>query len=121
MSSLSLPRSPNKVRVRILNTTTSMTVHAKYFVEPLLAGHESFNLTTVGYLIENERLGKKVLFDCGSRKDWWGFPPSVKERLGVIIRGLRVEKDVGEILEEKGVGMGEIGKDVFVGLGACCV
>ncbi|KAF2122886.1 beta-lactamase-like protein [Lophiotrema nucula] len=67
----------------------------------ILPGHENLNLTSVTFLIE--RLGKKVLFDCGARKDFENFSPFVKNRLNLNVRGLKIEKDVYEIVQEAGV------------------
>ncbi|KAL4777077.1 beta-lactamase-like protein [Aspergillus nidulans var. acristatus] len=46
------------VRVRAIDTTTNMVY-----------GHQHLTLKTFCFLIEHERLGRKVLFDCGARKD----------------------------------------------------
>ena len=62
---LTFPTHPNTVSGPMFDTTTSMVVGAKYFDQPVLPGLESFNLTTKEFLIENERLGKKVVFDLG--------------------------------------------------------
>jgi hypothetical protein len=100
---LSFPFSSNTVKVRMFDTTTNMVARAEYFVDPVLPGHEGFNFTTVGFLIENESLGKKAVFDLGSKKDFWNFPPAAKDRLARILIGLKVDKNADEILKEAGV------------------
>ena len=107
---LLLPSSPNTVRVRMFDTTTNMVVSAEYFVEPILPGHEDFNLPTVGFLIENARLDKRILFDLGCRRDFWKSPPAMRDRMMRILRGLRVEKGASDVLNEAGVNVGSIGK-----------
>ena len=105
-----LPASSSTVRVRMFDTTTTMAVGAEFFVDPVRPGHEVFNLTTVGFLIEHETLGKKVLFDLGCRKDWWNSPPQMKSRLVRILKGLKVEENVSEIIEHAGLTLGSIGQ-----------
>ena len=61
------------------------------------------------FLLENKKLGKTVLFDCGSRKDFWNFAPAVQKMLRDIVPGLKVEKNVNEILKEAGVDLKKLG------------
>lgn len=67
------------------------------------------SVITVAFLIENERLGKKAMFDLGTRKDYWNSPPSTLTRIEAAIPGVRIDKDVTEILEEGGIKLSEIG------------
>jgi hypothetical protein len=105
---VTFPKSERTVRVRMLDTTTLMTVNARSFIEPVQPGHEIVNITDVAFLVENETTGQKVMFDLGVRKDYWNFPAVLQRRLGTVIPGLRVDKDVSEILEEKGIGLDSI-------------
>ena len=105
---MDFPKSENVVRVRMVDTTTLMTGRAENFVKPVQPGHEIINITDVAFLVEHEASGKKMMFDLGVRKDYWNLPPVLQKRLGVVIPGLRVDKDVSEILEENGVGLGTI-------------
>jgi hypothetical protein len=104
------PPSNNTVRVRMLDTTSVMSLDASSFVKPVMPGHEIMSVTTVAFLIENERLSKKAMFDLGTRKDYWNSPPFTLTRIEAAIPGVRVDKDVTEILKNKGVKLGEIGK-----------
>jgi hypothetical protein len=87
-----------------------MSLDASSFVKPVMPGHETMSVTTVAFLIENGRLSKKAMFDLGTRKDYWNSPPFTLTRIEAAIPGVRVDKDVTEILKEKGVKLGEIGK-----------
>lgn len=91
------------MRVRLIDTTTLMTIRSESFVKPVQKGHELINVTDVAFLIEHEPSGKKILFDLGCRKDYWNLPAVIQKRLGDVIPSLRVDKDVSEILQEKGV------------------
>jgi hypothetical protein len=51
-----LLKSSNTVRLRIPDTTKKMVVDAEYLFEPVVSGHEAFNLVTVGFLADHERL-----------------------------------------------------------------
>ncbi|OAA60328.1 metallo-beta-lactamase superfamily protein [Niveomyces insectorum RCEF 264] len=97
------PPSNNTVRVRMLDTTSVMSLHAFSFVQPVMPGHELMSVTTMAFLLENERLGKRAMFDLGTRKDYWNSPPMTLQRIQDAIPGVRIDKDVTEILEEKGV------------------
>lgn len=101
--SLKIPTSDSVVRVRAIDTTANMCVSAQGFVKPVMEGFDNLNLTTMAFLIENDALGKKILFDCGARKDFENLAPCVKRRLNTLVQGLKVEKDVNEIIEEAGI------------------
>ncbi|KAJ5385600.1 hypothetical protein N7517_003511 [Penicillium concentricum] len=108
---MSLPQSDHIVRVKLIDTTTYLTGIAKVFVEPVVAGHETFNFNDLAFLIENERTGKKVMFDLGTRKDYWNLAPAVQRVLGLdsAMTGMKVDKDVAQILVEGGVSLDTIG------------
>jgi hypothetical protein len=103
------PPSQNTVRVRMLDTTSVMALDASSFIKPVMHGHEIMSVTTVAFLIYNERLGKKAMFDLGTRKDYWNSPPFTLTRIEAAIPGVRVDNNVTEILEENGVKLSEIG------------
>ena len=68
-------------------------------VEPEIRGHEFLNLPTFAFYIYNPRLEKRVLFDMGSRKDWWNQPPVVTAAIEAKgIPGIRINKGIDEIL-----------------------
>lgn len=100
---LDLPLSDRTVRVRLVDTTTVMTVDALAFVDPVQKHHQHLNLTDVAFLIENDTTGQKVMFDLGTRKDYWNLPPVTLQRGARILSGLKIDKDVTEVLEENGV------------------
>jgi hypothetical protein len=94
----------------MLDTTSFMSLDASSFVKPVMPGHETMSVITVAFLIENERLGKKAMFDLGTRKDYWNSPPFTLTRIEAAIPGVKIDKDVTEILEENGVQLSEIGR-----------
>lgn len=102
------PPSNNVVRVRMVDTTSVMKLHAEAFLKPVMPGHEIMSVIDLAFLIENPRLGKKAMFDLGTRKDYWNSPPWTIKRIEAAIPGVRVDKDVTEILQEKGMDLGEI-------------
>ncbi|KAJ5937119.1 hypothetical protein N7466_003569 [Penicillium verhagenii] len=105
-----VPDSDQTVRVRLLDTTTYLTGIAKVFVDPVVAGHETFSFNDFAFLIENQRLGKKVMFDLGTRKDYWNLAPSVQQIFGTdsVMTGMRIDKNVSEILTDGGIELSEI-------------
>jgi hypothetical protein len=92
----------------MIDTTAVMVVNAKMFVEPVQKGHEWININVAAFLIEHPASGKKVMFDLGVRKDYWNLPASMQKRLGFVVPALRVDKDVTEILQGKGVELNQI-------------
>ncbi|KAK4503576.1 hypothetical protein PRZ48_004491 [Zasmidium cellare] len=102
------PPSNNTVRVRMIDTTATLTAKAECFLRPKLPGHDLLSMTAVAFLIEHEGLGKKAMFDLGVRKDFWNYPPAVARRLETVIPGIKVDRDVTEILEEGGCSLDRI-------------
>lgn len=100
--SLSLPKSDSTVEVRIVNTTTDIVVPAKAFVQPVQKGHEYMNMPTFAFLVKNNKLGKTLMFDLGSRKDWWNHSPAAHGSIKNGIPGLNVTKSINEVLREGG-------------------
>ena len=107
---LQAPPSDSTVRVRMIDTTSIMTIASQSFLNPVVPGHDTINCTDVAFLIENQQQGRRVLFDAGVRKDFWNLPPLIQKRFGDIIPGLKVDKDVTEILEEHNVQLELIGQ-----------
>ena len=110
MADVEIPKSSNTVRVRMFDTTTNMVVNAGAFVEPVLPGHEHFNLSTVGFLIEHEELGKKVVFDLGAKKDFWNYAPLTRDLIPKVCTGLKVDRNASEILQDAGIDLPSISK-----------
>ena len=106
MAPLNIPKSNATVRVRAIDTKFFASLHSDRFLEPVTPGMETLNLTTVCYLLENRDSSgqsKRILFDCGARKDFENYPPAIKARLNSIIKGLKIEADVNDVLEDAGI------------------
>lgn len=101
--SLNLPKGDSTVDVHIINTTCDIVVPAWAFVHPVQKGHETMNMPTFAFMIENKRLRKKVMFDLGCRKDWWNHAPAAKAAITGGIPGLNIPKNINEVLREGGV------------------
>jgi glyoxylase-like metal-dependent hydrolase (beta-lactamase superfamily II) len=113
MTGLTLPSSSSTVRLRAIDAKTQMCVSAKGFIQPILPGFEVLNLTSITFLIEHVGLDSKILFDCGARKDLQNLSPRMKERLNVNVKGLMIEKDVHEIVQEAGVDLEELDATIW--------
>ncbi|KAF7190678.1 Cytochrome P450 monooxygenase [Pseudocercospora fuligena] len=100
--SLNLPKGNTTCKVSIINTTCNLTVPPPTLVEPSIKGHDWLNLPTFGFLITHPS-GEQVLFDLGSRTDWWNLVPHVNDVVANRVPGLNVEKDVVDILRDGGV------------------
>ncbi|GLA74466.1 hypothetical protein AtubIFM55763_005710 [Aspergillus tubingensis] len=110
---LEFPKSDRTVRVRMVDTTTLMTVNTGILIQPVQPGHEILNLTDVAFLIEHEASNQKVMFDLGTRKDYWNLPPVVRQPFDQAMKAARVDKDVTEILCEKGIELRDIGSVIW--------
>jgi len=69
-ASLSLPAfNGSTVRVSILHGGR-IAVSTAYVVQKQIPGHDLIDTPCYSFLIENEKLGKKVLYDLGIMKAW---------------------------------------------------
>jgi glyoxylase-like metal-dependent hydrolase (beta-lactamase superfamily II) len=66
------------------------------------------NLPDFAFLAINNKTGEQIVFDLGTRKDFWNSVPAIADLCENHVPGLRVEKDVTEILEQGGVKLGDI-------------
>ncbi|KAI8673119.1 Lactamase-B domain-containing protein [Fusarium sp. Ph1] len=101
---LDLPASSATVRVQAVDTTTRMVCNAAVFIQPPIAHHSTLNLNTMCFLLEHKTdLGSEyVLFDCGSRKDFWNGSPQTNKMIASNLVGMQVDHGVDEILASSG-------------------
>ncbi|RFU76633.1 metallo-beta-lactamase superfamily [Trichoderma arundinaceum] len=105
---LKAPSSENVVRVRLIDNTGNLCIPSDRFLEPSVKGQELLNAVGTCYLIENVRLQKKAVFDLGLRKDWWNLAPRARSSLALSAVGVKVDKDIPEILQSNGIPLSEI-------------
>ncbi|KAJ5398590.1 beta-lactamase-like protein [Penicillium sp. CMV-2018d] len=105
-----IPPSDHCVRVRAVNTTTRMVCDAEPFVQPVIRNHTKLNFPTLCFLLERQTTNgiRYILYDLGSRKDFWNGSPTSKSMIGKHVSGLVVEKGVEEVLLENGVNLDHI-------------
>ena len=103
-----VPMSQNTVRVKAIDTTTNQVVDARAFIEPVNKGQETLNLPTLAFLVEHDGLGKRILFDCGGRKDYQNFALGVLKKMDEILFSMKVDKDIDEILEDAGIDLNSV-------------
>ncbi|QKX63861.1 uncharacterized protein TRUGW13939_11032 [Talaromyces rugulosus] len=98
---LNIPASLAVCDLWAVDAACEIVVSTTSLMQPEIKGHEKLNLPTFVFYIYNARLDKRVLFDNGSRKDWWNLPPAVLHGItskGVL--GLDVKDDVFDILQD---------------------
>lgn len=100
---LQIPKSDQCCKISIINTTCDITVPPNYLVEPDIAGWEWINLPTYSFYIKHESSGRELLFDLGARKDWDNHVPSIKGMIEGHVPGIRITKDVLDILPDGNV------------------
>lgn len=78
-SRLILPASKGStVEVSILNGG-NLAISAEHVVFNPVPGHDLLSTPTYSFLIENKKLGKKVLYDLGLMKAWKQKEPPVSK------------------------------------------
>jgi glyoxylase-like metal-dependent hydrolase (beta-lactamase superfamily II) len=110
--SLNIPTSSSTCQLSIINTTCDIAVPPHYLVEPKIEGHEWLNQPTFSFYIKHEIFGKELLFDLGTRADWWNSVPHINDLISNHIPGFRVKEDVVDILVRGNVNLKSI--DAFV-------
>ena len=103
-----IPPSPNTVNVRIIDTTASIRCPVDYFLSSNVGNLSELDCIAFSFLVENPRIGNKVLFDLGVRKDWENLPAPVVQRLLNQGFKINVRKGVSEILQDGGIKLTEI-------------
>lgn len=69
------------------------------------------NVPVYAFHITHQASGSQFLFDLGCRKDWWNLVPQTVDLLEGSWPGIKVDKDVKEILTENGVTFAGDGMD----------
>lgn len=107
---LKLPLSSKIVRVRAIDTTTRMVCSSDAFVEPVIKGHETLNFKTLAFLVQHDGPSgtERVLFDAGSRKDFWNSTPKTQAMIKACAPGMEVEYNVEEILVASGLELSKL-------------
>jgi len=111
--SLNLPKSNVCMQVSIVNTTTDIVCPSYGFIRPVLQGQEYLNLPTAAFHMRHPS-GKEIMFDLGSRADYWNFSPVTFNELQRTCPGLVIKKGVNEILTDGGVDANNISTIVWV-------
>jgi hypothetical protein len=101
---LKIPSSTSTVSVRIIDTTSHLSIPLAPYVFPAIKGFTELSFPSFSFLIEHPS-GRKLLYDLGIRKDFEKLPPAISS----YVKDLKVtvKKDVKEILEG-----GVEGKDI---------
>jgi glyoxylase-like metal-dependent hydrolase (beta-lactamase superfamily II) len=106
--SLGLPTSSETCQLSIINTTCDLVVPPAALVGPPIPGHDWLNLPTYSFHITHEKTGKQILFDLGTPTDWYNLCPAVTDSINQLVSGLKVEKNVVDILQDGGVDLDDI-------------
>lgn len=75
--------SSKPVAVRILDITTRIRMSVGTMFDPTIKRHTTLASQSYSFLIENEELGRKIIFDLGTQRKWQEQASSVVE----IIKG----------------------------------
>ena len=105
---IGLPKSSETCTVSIVDTTCDIVTPWNYLLEPQIPGHDWLNLPDYSFHIKHNKTGAQLLFDMGTRKDWQNSVPHIVELLSNHVPGLRVKKDVTEILTDGGVKLDDL-------------
>jgi glyoxylase-like metal-dependent hydrolase (beta-lactamase superfamily II) len=105
---IDIPERGETCILEAIDTTCNLACPAGTLVEPLIHGHETLNLPTIAFLITHLPSGAQVLFDLGSRKDFWNLPKPIVTAIDEKVAGIKVDKDLTEILTEGGADLSKI-------------
>ncbi|KAJ9138025.1 Beta-lactamase-like protein [Coniochaeta hoffmannii] len=106
--SIDIPEQGGTCTLQAIDTTCNLACPSGTLVEPLIPGHELLNLPTVAFLITHSTSGAQVLFDLGSRKDFWNLPKPIAQAIEDKVAGIKVDRDLTEILTEGGIDLSKI-------------
>ena len=106
--SLGVPKSSETCSLSIINANCEFTCQPSWLVEPEIKGHEWINMPTFSFHIKHDKTGKELLFDLGSRKDWENSVPQIESLISNHVSGMKVEKNVIDILPEGNVNIEDI-------------
>jgi hypothetical protein len=95
--------SSTTVTVSVIDTTTRLHMAVGTMFSPSIKGHTKLASPSYSFLVEHDRLGSKILFDLGVRKNWQEQAPVIVDMIKEFGWDVRVEKNVAEILEEHGI------------------
>ncbi|KAH8782709.1 beta-lactamase-like protein [Diaporthe sp. PMI_573] len=98
--------------VSAVDTTCKLTVPADTLVEPVIPGHEFMNFPTIAFLVVHRSSGKKILFDLGCRREFWTLPDPISEIIDAKVPGIKVDKDLVDVLKDGGIDVTEISSAV---------
>ncbi|KAF1817473.1 hypothetical protein P152DRAFT_408130 [Eremomyces bilateralis CBS 781.70] len=99
---LNLPKGVVSCTIAAINTTCDLTVPIDTLCEPSIDDHNLLNLPTIAFLITHQPSGRQVLFDLGCRKDFWNLPLPIAETIKAKVPGIRVDKNLIDVLVEGG-------------------
>jgi len=106
---LKIPSSQSTVDVSIIDTTTRIwNVPTSLFLTPSYASFPTLNCPAYSFLIRHESTSTNLIFDLGLRKDYENMPQPILDRLQNGGWGVKVDKNVSEILEENGIKTSEV-------------
>ncbi|KAK3110076.1 hypothetical protein LTR53_016015 [Teratosphaeriaceae sp. CCFEE 6253] len=97
---LNIPTSDATVKVSCIDSTSRLDIPMAPFLQPDYVGHDRLLGPCFAFLIEHPSR-KPILFDLAIRKDWDKLPSYPK--WVEMEWGIKVEKDVAEILREHDV------------------
>ncbi|KAI9451978.1 hypothetical protein BJY52DRAFT_1295304 [Lactarius psammicola] len=107
-SSLSLPAfKGSTVRVSIMDAGHLIAPSA-ILVQSPRPGHETVDIPTYSFLVENERAGKKMLFELGIMKAWKEKLPQLVSMAQSVGGTINVTTDVPDMLKAASVPLSSI-------------
>ncbi|KAH9173065.1 hypothetical protein EDB89DRAFT_804252 [Lactarius sanguifluus] len=95
------------VRVSVMDTG-HLVAPSAIFVQSPRPGHGTVNVPTYSFLVENERVGKKVLFELGIMKAWKEKLPQLVSVVQSIGGTINVTEDIPDKLHAASVSLSSI-------------
>jgi len=107
-SPLSLPAfKGSTVRVSIMDAG-HLVAPSAIIVQSPRPGHDTIDIPTYSFLVENDRVGKKVLFELGIMKAWKEKLPQLASMVQSVDGAINITTDVPDILNAASVPLSSI-------------
>ncbi|KAJ0108718.1 uncharacterized protein J7T55_011208 [Diaporthe amygdali] len=103
-----IPESSTTVDVRVIDTNTFVHLNPELFWRPKVDGFNGLHAPIYCFLVSNNRTGKHVLFDLGTRPDWQNYAPktvALIQATTVVTPGSDVATTLDEAADKGQVGV----------------
>ena len=106
MAFVKIPNGEVAVKVQVIDTGARIRGPCAAFMEPSIPGHEELSTLAYIFLVEHEKLQRRLLFDLGIRANIDEYSPALK----AVLRHFHVQpgEEASTFLQSRGVDLDTI-------------